>query len=62
MKYLIIDTEKMMLYPYNNLDELIGLLRTEAEVTLPTEGPLENIIFNAKLFNTNEKLTKLKNA
>ena len=44
----------------NKLDELIKQLGTEAEVTLPTEGSLENIIFNAKLFNTPEKLAMLK--
>lgn len=45
----------------NKLEELIKQLGTEKEVASPAEVPLENIIFNAKLFNTNEKLSKLKN-
>lgn len=62
MRYYIIDLVMMKLYPYNDLDELIKQLETETEVTTLVEEPLENIIFNPKLFNTNEKLTKLKNA
>ena len=50
----------MKLYPYNNQDEFIKQLVTETEVPLSTEAPLENIIFNPKLFNTSEKLAKLK--
>ena len=46
----------------NYLDELIKQLGAEKEVITPVEEPLENIIFNPRLFNTNEKLTKLKNA
>ena len=44
----------------NKLDELIKQLETETEVTTHVEEPLGNIIFNAKLFNTPEKLTRLK--
>ena len=44
----------------NRIDELINLLGTETEVTSTPEEPLENIIFNTKLFNTPEKLLKLK--
>ena len=62
MRYYIIDLVKNKLYPYNNLDELIKQLGAEKEVITPVEEPLENIIFNPRLFNTNEKLTKLKNA
>ena len=40
----------------NRIDELINLLGTETEVTSTPEEPLENIIFNTKLFNTPEKL------
>ena len=46
----------------DKLDELIKQLGAETEVITPVEEPLENIIFNPRLFNTNEKLTKLKNA
>ena len=46
----------------DKLDELIKLLGAEKEVITSVEEPLENIIFNPRLFNTNEKLTKLKNA
>ena len=62
MRYYIIDLVMMKLYPYNDLDELIKQLGAEKEVITPVEEPLENIIFNPRLFNTNEKLTKLKNA
>ena len=44
----------------NRIDELINLLGTETEVTATLEEPLENIIFNTKLFNTPEKLEQLK--
>ena len=46
----------------DKLDELIKQLGAETELITPVEEPLENIIFNPRLFNTNEKLTKLKNA
>ena len=52
----------MKLYPYNDLDELIKQLGAEKEVITPVEEPLENIIFNPRLFNTPEKLAKLKEA
>lgn len=44
----------------DELDDLINLLGTETEVTSTPEEPLENIIFNPKLFNTPEKLEQLK--
>ena len=44
----------------NKLEELIKQLGTETEVASPAEEPLENIIFNPKLFNTSEKLAMLK--
>ena len=44
----------------NRIDELINQLETETEVTSTPEEPLENIIFNTKLFNAPEKLLKLK--
>ena len=44
------------------IDELIKQLETETEVISPAEESLENIIFNARLFNTPEKLAKLKEA
>ena len=44
----------------NKLEELIKLLGTETGVTSIAEESLENIIFNPKLFNTPEKLAKLK--
>ena len=44
----------------NKLEVLIEQLGTETEVTLSAEESLENIIFNARLFNTPEKLAKLK--
>lgn len=44
----------------NKLEELIKQLGTETEVVSPAEVTLENIIFNPKLFNTPEKLAKLK--
>ena len=61
MRYYIIDLVKNKLYPYNDLDELIKQLGAETEVITPVEEPLENIIFNPRLFNTPEKLAKLKN-
>ena len=60
MRYYIIDLVKNKLYPYNDLDELIKQLGAEKEVITPVEEPLENIIFNPKLFNTAEKLARLK--
>ncbi len=44
----------------NRIDELIKQLGTETEVKITPEEPLENIIFNTKLFNNPEKLFKLK--
>ena len=44
----------------DKLDVLIKMLETETEVSMPVEEPMENIIFNAKLFNTPEKLAMLK--
>jgi hypothetical protein len=44
----------------NKLEVLIEQLGTETEVTLPAEESLENFIFNPRLFNTPEKLAKLK--
>ena len=58
MRYYIIDIVKMKLYPYNDLNELVNLMETET--TQIPEEPLENIIFNTKLFNNPEKLFKLK--
>lgn len=46
----------------NTLDGLIKQLGTETELIPATEEPLENIIFNPKIFNTPEKLIKLKEA
>ena len=46
----------------DKLDELIKQLGAETELITPVEEPLENIIFSPRLFNTNEKLIKLKNA
>ena len=44
----------------DKLDVLIKMLETETEVSMPVEEPMENIIFNAKLFTTPEKLAMLK--
>jgi len=44
----------------DRIDELIKQLEPETEVTSTPEELLENIIFNNKLFNTPEKLLKLK--
>ena len=44
----------------NKLDELIKQLEPGKEATLTPEEPLENIIFNTRLFNTPEKLGQLK--
>ena len=44
----------------DKLDVLIKMLETETEVSMPVEEPMENIIFNAKLFNTPEKVAMLK--
>ena len=44
----------------NKIDELIMQLGTETEVTSIPEEPLENFIFNTRLFNTPEKLFMLK--
>ena len=60
MRYYIIDLVMMKLYPYNNLDDLIKLLGAETEIIIPVEESTENIIFNPKVFNTPEKLARLK--
>ena len=44
----------------NKIDEFIKQLEPETEVTFTPEEPLENIIFNTRLFNTQEKLGQLK--
>jgi hypothetical protein len=44
----------------NKVDELIKRLESETEIMSVSEECLENIIFNPKLFNTSEKVTKLK--
>ena len=44
----------------NTIDDIISLLEDEFEPTPSKPEPLENIIFNAKLFNTPEKLEQLK--
>ena len=44
----------------DKIDELIKQLESGTEVVTDFEEPLENIIFNTKLFNTREKLLKLK--
>ena len=44
----------------NKIDELINLLGIETVVISTPEEPLENIIFNTRLFNTPEKLLMLK--
>lgn len=54
------DFKKELIEVRNRIDELIKQLGTETDVALSTEEPLENIIFNPKLFNTQEKLAKLK--
>ena len=60
MRYYIIDLVMKKLYPYNDLDELIKQLEAETECCPTTNEILENVIFNPILFNTHEKLTKLK--
>ena len=44
----------------DKIDELIKQLGTETEVKITPEEPLENFIFNTRLFNTPEKLLMLK--
>ena len=44
----------------DKIDELIKQLEPGTEVVTDFEEPLENIIFNTKLFNTSEKLEQLK--
>ena len=44
----------------NKVDELIKRLESETEIMSVSEECLENIIFNPKLFNTSEKVAKLK--
>ena len=52
------DIKKELIEVRNRIDDIIKQLGTE-ETFIP-EVPLENIIFNPKLFNTQEKLAKLK--
>ena len=59
MKYLLINIETLNLYPCNNYEDVIRQVKKEKTETLEEGGvPLENIIFNPKLFNTPEKLAK----
>ena len=44
----------------DKLDVLIERLETETKVMSISEEPLENVIFNPKLFDTPEKLLMLK--
>lgn len=61
MKYLLINIEMLNLYPCNNYEDVIRQVKKEKTETLEEgEMPLENIIFNPKLFNTPEKLVRLK--
>ena len=53
------DIKKELIEVRNRIDAIIKQLGTEENISI-CEPPLENIIFNAKLFNTVEKLTKLK--
>lgn len=46
----------------DTIDDIISLLEDEIKVVPSPQEQLENIIFNPRLFNTNEKLTKLKYA
>ena len=62
MSYFIIDTVKLKLYTCNNVDDLLMQMNREVNLGDTVEEPLVNIIFNPRVFNTNEKLTKLKNA
>jgi len=54
------DVREKLIEMRNTLDELIKQLEPGTEVTSIPEEPLENIIFNTKLFNTSEKLEQLK--
>lgn len=61
MKYLVIDIGTLKVYPCNNCEDIIRQVKKEEkEVSDIPEAPLENIIFNPMLFNTPEKLAKLK--
>jgi hypothetical protein len=61
MKYLLINIETLKLYSCSNCEDVIRQVRYEkTEALEEVEMPLENIIFNPKLFNTSEKLAKLK--
>lgn len=61
MKYLLINIETLKLYSCSNYEDVIRQVRYEkTEALEEVEMPLENIIFNPKLFNTAEKLAKLK--
>lgn len=61
MKYLLINIETLKLYSCSNCEDVIRQVRYEkTEALEEVEMPLENIIFNPKLFNTAEKLAKLK--
>lgn len=61
MKYFLIDIETLKVYPCTSNEDIIRQVKIE-ETWIPkrTEVHLENIIFNPKLFNTQEKLGKLK--
>ena len=54
------DVREKLIEMRNKLDELIKQLEPGTEATLTPEEPLENIIFNTRLFNTPEKLGQLK--
>ena len=53
------DIKKELIEVRNRIDAIIKQLGTEENISI-YEAPLENIIFNPKLFNTAEKLAKLK--
>ena len=46
----------------DTIDDIISQLEDEIKVVPSPQEQLENIIFNPRLFNTNEKLAKLKYA
>lgn len=53
------DIKKELIEVRNRIDDIIKQLGIEENISI-SEVPLENIIFNPKLFNTVEKLAKLK--
>lgn len=53
------DIKKELIEVRNRIDAIIKQLGIEENISI-CEAPLENIIFNPKLFNTPEKLAKLK--